>query len=254
VTPDRAAAGAAGGRVRAVFFDAGETLLAPEPSFSRRIHRVVTDQGEVVEEAAVTAAFAAVLRRVVWPNTWGDEAGQRAFWTGFYQDVLTEMGSRGDHAHLASALYESFTDPASYKLFPDTLPVLDDLARRGLTLGVVSNWEPWLGEVLRLQGIHDRFATVAISGVLGVSKPDPAIFHAALEGAGVAAPETVFVGDSPSADVEGARAAGLRPVLLDRHGRFPDGATPDAAPVPRITTLSDLPALLSTLPGTDPAE
>jgi putative hydrolase of the HAD superfamily len=252
VTPDRDGVDGTDQQVSAVFFDAGETLLAPEPSFARRIHLVVAEQGETLEEAAIATAFATVIGRVIWPGTWGDEAAQRAFWTGFYTDVLAQAGARGDHAHLAGALYESLTDPANYKLFPDTLPVLDDLAGRGLTLGVVSNWEPWLAEVLRLQRIHDRFATVAVSGVLGVSKPDPAIFHAALAEAGVTASETVYVGDSPTADVEGALAAGLRPVLLDRHGRFPDGAGAagtDGAPVPRITTLTELLPLLPAQAG-----
>jgi putative hydrolase of the HAD superfamily len=86
----------------------------------------------------------------------------------------------------------------------------------------VSNFEPWLDEVLALQGIADRFAAVAISGTLGVAKPDPRIFKAALDEAGADPAATVHVGDQPVNDVAGALAAGITPVLIDRFGRHPD--------------------------------
>jgi putative hydrolase of the HAD superfamily len=230
-------------RVEAVFFDAGDTLLAAQPSFQQRFHRVVADHGERFEEATVGAAYAQAVRRAVWPLDWGDERGQRKFWHDFYTGILADLGARGDHARLADALFRVFNDPASYRLFPDARDVLDHLAGRGLTLGVVSNFEPWLTDVLELEGVHDRFAAVAISGVLGVAKPDPAIFHAALGQARVPAEATVYVGDSPTIDVVGARAAGLHPVLIDRFDRHPD-----ADGCPRITTLADLPTLLPATP------
>ncbi len=123
---------------------------------------------------------------------------------------------------LPEALFEAFSDPAGYRLFDDVRPALDALAARGLTLGVVSNFEPWLDEVLDLQEIGDRFAAVAISGKLGVAKPDPRIFKAALAEAGADPAATVHVGDQPVNDVAAARAVGITPVLIDRFGRHPD--------------------------------
>lgn len=229
-------------RVDAVFFDAGDTLLAPEPSFQQRFHQITTDHGERFDEAAVAAAFDAAIARTAWIDaTWHDPAAQQVFWERFYTGVLADLGYAGDPAPLSTVLFRAFSDPAGYKLFPDVAAVLDELAGRGLTLGIISNFEPWLTDVLVLQGVHDRFATVTVSGVLRVAKPDPAIFRAAVEEAGVDAAATVYVGDSPTADIEGARAAGLHPVLLDRFDR-----NPDLTGCPRITRLTDLLDVLPT--------
>jgi putative hydrolase of the HAD superfamily len=217
-----------------VLFDAVDTLLAPAPSFQGRFVAVAAEHGVPLEEAAVDAAVAAAAREAAWPEDWTDPATQRAFWMGFYRDVLGSLGHQGGpegsgepqggapvNGELAEALFQAFSDPAGYRLFDDVRPVLDELAGRGITLGLVSNFEPWLDEVLALQGIADRFAAVAISGTLGVAKPDPRIFKAALDEAGADPAATVHVGDQPVNDVAGALAAGITPVLIDRFGRHP---------------------------------
>ncbi|HSR27085.1 MAG TPA: HAD-IA family hydrolase [Actinomycetes bacterium] len=205
-----------------MLFDAGDTLLAPAPSFQGRFVAVAADQGLPLEEAAVDAAIAAAVRAAAWPEDWTDPATQRAFWMGFYREILTSLGHADDGLQLAEALFASFSDPASYQLFDDVRPALDELAGRGLTLGVVSNFEPWLADILALQEIDHLFATVAISGVLGVAKPDPGIFEAALAEAGADPSSTVHVGDQPANDVAAARAVGITPVLIDRFARYPE--------------------------------
>ena len=209
-----------------VLFDAGDTLLAPAPSFQGRFVAVAADQGLPLEEAAVDAAIAAAVRTAAWPDDWTDPATQREFWMGFYREILTSLGHADDGLQLAEALFASFSDPASYQLFDDVRPALEELAGRGITLGVVSNFEPWLADILALQEIDHLFATVAISGVLGVAKPDPGIFEAALAEAGAGPAATVHVGDQPANDVAAARAVGITPVLIDRFARYPE---PDGA-------------------------
>jgi putative hydrolase of the HAD superfamily len=203
-----------------VLFDAVDTLLAPAPSFQGRFVAVAAEHGVSVEEAAADAAIAEAAREAAWPEDWTDPATQRAFWLGFYREVLGSLGHPREE--LAEALFQAFSDPAAYRLFDDVRPALDELAGRGITLGLVSNFEPWLDEVLALQGIAGRFAAVAVSGNLGVAKPDPRIFKAALDQAGADPEATVHVGDQPLNDVAGARAAGITPVLIDRFGRHPD--------------------------------
>ena len=222
-----------------VLFDAGDTLLAPAPSFQGRFVAVAAEQGVPLEEAAVDAAIAAAVRAAAWPDDWTDPATQRDFWIGFYQDVLTRLSHGGvDGMELAEALFASFSDPASYRLFDDVRPALDELAGRGITLGVVSNFEPWLADILALQGIDHLFATVAISGVMGVAKPDPQIFEAALAEAGADPSATVHVGDQPANDVAAARAVGITPVLIDRYARYPE--PDDAHRVEDLTGLVKL--------------
>jgi putative hydrolase of the HAD superfamily len=218
-----------------VLFDAVDTLLAPAPSFQGRFVAVAAEHGVPLEEAAVDAAIAAAAREAAWPEDWTDPATQRTFWLGFYRDVLSGLGHQDGpegsgepqggapvNRELAEALFRAFSDPAAYRLFDDVRPALDELAGRGITLGLVSNFEPWLDEVLALQGIDGRFAAVAVSGKLGVAKPDPRIFKAALDQAGADPGATVHVGDQLVNDVAGAAAAGITPVLIDRFGRHPD--------------------------------
>jgi putative hydrolase of the HAD superfamily len=236
-----------------VLFDAVDTLLAPAPSFQGRFVAVAAEHGVPLEEAAVDAAVAAAAREAAWPEDWTDPATQRAFWMGFYRDVLGSLGHEGPEGsgepqggapvnrELAEALFEAFSDPAAWRLFDDVRPVLDELAGWGITLGLVSNFEPWLDEILALQGIDDRFAAVAISGKLGVAKPDPRIFKAALDEAGANPGATVHVGDRPGDDVAGAIAAGVTPVLIDRFGRYPDPGG--------VHRVEDLPGFLELVPG-----
>jgi putative hydrolase of the HAD superfamily len=141
---------------------------------------------------------------------------------------------------LADALFAAFSDPAGYRLFDDVRPALEALAARGITLGVVSNFEPWLEDVLALEGVDHLFAAVAISGKLGVAKPDPEIFRVALAEAGADPAATLHVGDQPVNDVAAARAVGITPVLIDRFARHPD---PDGAH--RVEDLTGLVRLLN---------
>lgn len=124
---------------------------------------------------------------------------------------------------------------ANFSLYEDALPVLEELRRHGLKLGLVSNGERDLDEFVLHHGLD---VDVAVgSKAHGRRKPDPSIFEAALTSLGVEATETAMVGDSPADDVEGARALGMRALLLDRDGRF--SAEPE-----RIPDLFALPAAL----------
>src|SRR5512132_1300678 len=145
-----------------VLFDAGDTLLAPAPSFQGRFVAVAAANGLPLEEAAVDAAIADAVRAASWPSDWTDPATQRSFWVGFYRRVLATLGHEDDgpegsgepqggapvNRELAEALFAAFSDPAGYRLFDDVRPALEELAGRRITLGLVSNFEPWLDEVL----------------------------------------------------------------------------------------------------------
>lgn len=101
--------------------------------------------------------------------------------------------------------------------------MLDALRARGLKLLVVSNWDSKLPALLDRLDLTRHFDAVVVSALVGASKPAREIFETALSVAGVAAHEALHVGDSPSEDYEGARAAGLPALLLDRAGVAGDG-------------------------------
>jgi putative hydrolase of the HAD superfamily len=123
----------------------------------------------------------------------------------------------------------------SFSPWEDAAPALEELRARGLRLVVVSNWDCSLPQVLAQAGLTRLVDGVVASAPVGAAKPDPRPFARALELAAVAPGEALHVGDSPVNDLEGARAAGIRGVLLARRG---------ALPVEAIRSLGELPHLV----------
>jgi putative hydrolase of the HAD superfamily len=124
-----------------------------------------------------------------------------------------------------------------FEPFADVVPGLRALRERGLRLVVASNWDCSLPEWLAGAGLWELLDGAASSAVVGAAKPDPAVFEAALEIAGAEPGEAVHVGDSLDNDVAGARAVGVRAVLVRREGEPPAG-------VEAVRGLDELAALL----------
>lgn len=231
--------------VRAVFFDAGETLVHPDPSFAELFTRVLRDAGQPVDPDEVTRVvsvyskrFSDAVRAEEQPRMWSvSREASRAFWLDIYRGFVADLGIE-DGGALAETLYQAFSDPANYGIHADAIPTLERLATAELALGVVSNFEAWLEDLLEAVDVTRFFPVRVISGAVGIEKPDRRIFDLALERAGVEAEGSVYVGDHPDLDVEASRQAGMFPVLIDRRGRYPHV---DAV---RITSLEDLPAAI----------
>lgn len=119
-----------------------------------------------------------------------------------------------DHDGALEALMSSLR----FEAFEDAAPALTQLRARGLKLVVVSNWDCSLPDVLDGIGLLRLVDGVVTSAVVGAAKPEPLIFQTALAAAGCEAAAAVHVGDSVAYDVEGARRAGIRPLLLARAG------------------------------------
>ena len=125
-----------------------------------------------------------------------------------------------------------------FEPFPDTVPALEALRGAGIRVVAASNWDVSLHEQLAATGLTPLLDGALSSAEVGAPKPDPEIFTRALALAGARPEEALHVGDDVEADVGGARAAGLEPVLIDREG------TLEAPPgVRRIASLAELPAL-----------
>lgn len=117
------------------------------------------------------------------------------------------------------------------QLFPEVAEVLDALRARGLRLAVVSNWDITLRGRLADLGVADRFDAVFASAEVGVSKPDPVIFHMACDALGVEPADALHCGDDEANDLGGARGAGCRAVLVHRGAGAPPGAIRDLRPL-----------------------
>ncbi|HVM34528.1 MAG TPA: HAD-IA family hydrolase [Actinomycetota bacterium] len=229
--------------IKVVFFDAGDTLLRPFPSFQELFAVTCRRAGYDVDANEVLALRTRLAPHLVdlaeetgidKPSLSAEES--RSFWRHLYRRFLEELGVTDDD--LVDELYSVFSNSASYKLFDDVVPSLEQLVERGYRLGLISNFEEWLQRMLVELEIHEHFEPTVISGLEGVEKPDPVIYQIAVERAGVDPSEAVHVGDSPKLDVEPASSVGLHAVLLDRFAAYP-GATVD-----RIRSLEELPGLI----------
>jgi putative hydrolase of the HAD superfamily len=218
----------------AVLLDAYGTLLEmhdPVP----RLRALLAAAGHHHTDAVVASALRREIAHYRLHHDRGRDAPSLAALRRDCARVLAS-GLGGDAPppeRLAPILVESLR----FSLFPDALPALDALAAAGVPVAVVSNWDCGLPGVLASLGVADRVAAVVVSAVAGARKPDPAIFRNALGRLGVEPGAALHCGDLPEADCEGARRAGVRAVLLDRHGSHPH------APCPRIASLAELPAL-----------
>jgi haloacid dehalogenase superfamily, subfamily IA, variant 3 with third motif having DD or ED/haloacid dehalogenase superfamily, subfamily IA, variant 1 with third motif having Dx(3-4)D or Dx(3-4)E len=145
-------------------------------------------------------------------------------------------------ARCAAAIVDEWSRCANFSLYDDVKPCLERLRAAGLAVGLVSNTNRDLGEVLESFCLSELVDGAVTSSEIGLFKPAPEIFAAALEAVGAAAAETVMIGDSYGDDIEGARGAGLAGgVLLDRDGRQ---AASSRASEPVIGSLDELPELL----------
>lgn len=220
--------------VHTVLFDAGMTLLRITPSFAAVFARGCHEAGLAVPAEALADGREALAE--VWrehDEAWhaagepsphvGDGDAEQRFWQGLYRRVLAWLGTDGDHDHVAATIHRTFLEPGTFRPYPDVEPVLDLLARRGIRLGLVSNWSGELRSILHHEGLADRFETLVISAEEGVAKPDVRLFRRALERLGVGpGPGVVYVGDDLRCDIQPSQRLGLTPVLIDRYHRHPD--------------------------------
>jgi putative hydrolase of the HAD superfamily len=174
--------------IEAVFFDAGETLLTPQPSWSELSAEILRARGHDVSTERMREAWRHGGQHFLNAADEGfmfsvSAEDSRTFWTTLYLDMLDFLGV--DDHDAADVLYATFSDPSNYVLFHDALPTMTALAERGLKLGVVSNFESWLRTLLEQLKVLDLFDVIAISGDLGLEKPDPRIFKWAMAHADV---------------------------------------------------------------------
>jgi putative hydrolase of the HAD superfamily len=220
--------------VRAVIFDVDFTLSRPGPELGpeayRRLgaaHGLDLDPGRYED-----ARLAALEDLRGHPELVHDEE----IWIAFTADIVRRMGGDAEGARACAAdMVRRWEIHANFDLYDDAVPVLEALRAHHLRIGLISNGQRDLEEFARH---HHLDVDVAVgSKSHGRTKPHASIFESALAALRVAAAEAVMVGDSPEDDIEGARALGMRAILLDREGLYP-------AEVDRITDLSQLPAAL----------
>jgi HAD superfamily hydrolase (TIGR01549 family) len=220
--------------VAAVLFDVDFTLCRPGPELRPEAY---AERGRAFDlrldpdlfEPSRRASLAVLQRHP-------ELVHEDELWIAFSEQIIRGMGGEGAGVRaLAEAMVLAWERPEHFELYDDVLPLVSELRRHGLKLGLVSNTARDLPAFVA----HHRLdVDVAIdSREHGKTKPDPSIFSAALAALGTLPENAAMVGDSPEDDVAGARALGLRAYLLDRTGEHPDFPG-------RLSGLAELPAAL----------
>lgn len=226
--------------IRAVFFDVDFTLIFPGPTFQadgyRRACALHGIEVDPLKFDDATAASSFILDEVE------EQIYNHDLFVHYTASIIEHMGGRGPKViEVAREIYDQWSVNHHFEMYDDVAPVMEELQRRDLIVGVISNSHRSL-DAFREHFSLANVITVSVSSAIhGYMKPHRSIFDAALELAKVSAAESMMVGDSLKHDIEGAVSAGWQAVLLRRSGELPP-ALPPAVHV--IRTLPDLLPLL----------
>ena len=193
--------------VRAVFLDALGTLVELEPPWVSLRDRIPAEVSDERLQIAIRAEMAYYREH----SQEGRDADSLA-------DLRERCAALISNELGVEVSARDLVESIRFGAYPDAEPALRGLRERGMRLLAVSNWDCSLSAVLEGCGLGELLDGVVTSAEVGASKPDPAIFRAALERAGSEPDQALHVGDTPEEDLAGARAAGIRALLIDRSG------------------------------------
>jgi HAD superfamily hydrolase (TIGR01509 family) len=214
--------------LKAIFFDVGNTLLFPDrPHILAQLYArnlaPNLEQWHAIERKT-KKEFDEILQR--------DGKADYSYWYLFYSHLLEDLDVHDDV--LRDEMVNSTHVSANWcDIRPDTRDILQRLGRR-YPLGVISNADGKIADVLRRCGIADCFLAITDSGLVGYEKPHPAIFEAALRSMHVAAEQSLYVGDFFSVDYLGATGAGMQAILFDASRTYRESG------LPRVESLEEL--------------
>ena len=230
--------------IKAVFFDLYNTLVDFDPPREEVQAEICREFGIEVAPEAIRRAIPAADNFFYQENV-RSSIGKRTpqekldFYAEYESRILREAGvevSKEVALQIMARFGLKLRQPdAKLVLFDDVEPALAQLKGKGLTLGMITNVDYDIAPVCHRLGLFSYLDFIVTSHEVHTEKPDPAIFHAALERAAVKASETIHVGDQYHADVLGARNAGIKPLLLDR-----DGFYGEVSECPRIRRLTEV--------------
>lgn len=229
---------------KAVFFDAGGTLLHPFPSVGEIYARESAKYGCHAKAEDLQEWF-----KEEWIKRDGlthlashtEEKIEKAWWRDLVSDVFKRAAPFSDFDAFFEELYELFGHPDLWRLYPSTLHVLQTLKQTGVCMGIISNWDSRLFQLCDGLGLSEHFDFILASAKFGAAKPSQRIFEEALRLSNVNPEEALHVGDSLNDDVFGAGRVGIRSILINRH---PERQNQDLKDHQHISVIHDLSELL----------
>ncbi len=221
--------------IRAVSFDLGHTLLFPRYGFYL----------DILEKTGICVERADLEHKEADLRQWFDdhvltEGLDDGLWERYFREFFAGLGAReGDMIPLLLELHREhtkglglWTEPA-----PGAVEVLEHFSASDHKLACVSNNDGRLEAMVEGQGWSGYFDLLVDSRSVGCSKPDPEIFHHALEKLGLEPHEMIHVGDYYSVDVVGPRRAGVTGVLFDPMGAY---RAPDCTVIKDLEEIVDI--------------
>jgi putative hydrolase of the HAD superfamily len=229
--------------IKAVFFDAAGTLIKPARRVGESYAAIAAKHGKDVLASDITERFRVcfdLAPRLAFPGATEHSlsALERDWWKQLVARVFEPWGLFERFEEYFAELFAYFAEPQAWVLYPEVSETLSALKQRGVILGVISNFDSRLVRVLNGLGAGSSFEEIFVSSRVGYAKPDPRIFHAALNRHGLKPENAIHVGDSETNDLHGANNAGLRGVLIDRD----NGISP--ADRDRVTSLKAIVSML----------
>jgi putative hydrolase of the HAD superfamily len=200
--------------IKAIFVDAANTLLQLKEPVGVTYTRFARQHGLNVDPVLVQQRFKLALKKQVISRQHKDG---RSYWRPVVAEAL---GIEITHATepVFENLYQFYASPKAWWVDIEALQVLGGMARKGIYLGIISNFDGRLRQLYQRFALDRMFPYLICSAEHGVEKPDPLIFKIACRCVGVSAPQAVHIGDDWQADIEGARQAGLRALHYEEDG------------------------------------
>ncbi|MGE0131215.1 MAG: HAD-IA family hydrolase [Blastocatellales bacterium] len=232
-----------------IFFDAAGTLIEVRVGVGEIYSRVAREFGFEADPQPLQQSFARAFRlqpQMAFPAGTPEPqliGLEKDWWRNLVKDVFADLGSFPRFDEFFDEIFERFRGSEFWRVFDDVEPALIELKQRGLRLGVISNFDSRLYDVLRACRLDHFFDSVHISTRVGAAKPDPAIFQAALNCHGIEPRQARHVGDSLREDVEGAAAAGVKALLINRDYSMSEAmseALSENSPAPTISSLGQI--------------
>jgi HAD superfamily hydrolase (TIGR01549 family) len=233
--------------IRAVFFDFYGTLAGWEPAAGDIQRMSAAAEGLDVDSAAIEHAYptanALLDRENARQRLASQTPEQRESFLAEYERTLLATAGYYVSLELARAIWRRVRSaPKELVLYPDARTTLQELRTQGFSLGVISNMGTDLPDYLEHMGITDLVTASVSSGEVGVAKPHPSVFEAALRKVGIPANEALHIGDGYESDVLGAAGAGLHALYLQR-----DFDGPASGEHPVVRSLSEVPPYVQQL-------
>ena len=213
--------------IRAVSFDVGGTLIEPWPSVGHVY-------AGVAEQFGITGVAPEQLNRqfaVAWKARREFDYSREA-WRELVNHSFAGLWPEAPGRECFDAMYEAFATVDPWRVFEDVRPTLAAVRARGWKLVIVSNWDERLRPLLRELGLVECFDVIVVSHEAGFTKPAREIFQRAATALNLPMETILHIGDSRAEDFDGARAAGMKSLLLDRKaGQGDDGVVSSLAAV-----------------------